>query len=178
MLTKAELRHAMRDRLPLPPDVRGTQSARICAAIAALPQWQTARTVAFFAPQPREPDIEQLWASAAGKIIAYPRMENDALTLHRLASLHELQPAKWGLREPVADATSVVAPQDVDLILIPGVAFTRAGARCGRGGGYYDRLLSELPASAFKIGVCFPHQITSELPTEPHDCWVDRVVWE
>ncbi len=178
MLTKSELRRAMRDRLPLPPDVRGEQSARICAAIAALPQWRAARCVAFFAPQPREPDIEQLWAHAAGKTVAYPRVENETLMLHGVGSLYELQSGKWGLREPIADSASLIALQSVDVLLVPGVAFTRQGARCGRGGGYYDRLLSELPASAFKIGVCFPMQVVGELPTEAHDCWVDQVVSE
>ena len=178
MLTKAELRHSMRDRLPLPPDLRGEQSARICATIAALPQWQVARRVALFAPQPREPDIEQLWAQVAGKMVAYPRVENETLVLHSVGSLHELQSGKWGLREPAADSASLIVPQSVDVILVPGIAFTRTGARCGRGGGYYDRLLSELAPSAFKIGVCFPLQLVGELPTEPHDYWVDRVIWE
>jgi 5-formyltetrahydrofolate cyclo-ligase len=64
------------------------------------------------------------------------------------------------------------------VILVPGVAFTRAGQRLGRGGGYYDRLLSALPAKAVRLGVCFELQIVDELPSEPHDMRVDGVVTE
>jgi 5-formyltetrahydrofolate cyclo-ligase len=166
----------MRDRLALPPDVRAEKSARICAAIAALPQWRLARVVALFAPQPREPDVDGMWAYAAEKTVAYPRMEAESLALHAVASLFELQPARWDLREPPPNAP--VAPAEVDLILVPGVAFTRAGARCGRGGGYYDRLLAALGPKTCKVGVCFALQIVEELPVEAHDLGVDLVIAE
>ncbi len=178
MPAKEQLRRAMRDRLPLPPDQRGEKSARICAAIAALPQWQCARTVALFAPQPREPDVELLWTHAFGKVICYPRVGTDGLSLYTVESLYELQPGQWNLREPVADPARLILPADVDLILLPGVAFTRVGARCGRGGGYYDRLLASLAARTCKVGVCFALQIVDELPTESHDVGVDFVIAE
>lgn len=178
MPDKEQLRRAMRDRLPLPPDQRGEKSARICAAIASLPQWHNARTVAFFAAQQREPDVELLWAQAAGKIVCYPRVADDGLNLYSVESPYELQPGQWGLREPIADSARLILPADVDLILVPGVTFTRTGTRCGRGGGYYDRLLASLSPRTCKIGVCFDFQIVSELPTEPHDIAVDVVIAE
>ena len=178
MPAKEQLRHAMRDRLPLPPDQRGEKSARICAAIAALPQWQCARTVALFAPQPREPDVELLWAHAFGKVLCYPRVGTDGLSLYSVESLYELQSGQWNLREPVAHPARLILPANVDLILVPGVAFTPAGARCGRGGGYYDRLLASLSPHTCKVGVCFDFQIVSELPMEPHDIGVDFVIAE
>ena len=178
MSAKDELRRAMRDRLPLPPDQRGVKSARICAAIAALPQWRNARTVALFAAQQREPDVELLWQHAIGKVVGYPRVEADGLSLFSVESLYELQSGQWNLREPIADPARLILPADVDLILVPGVAFTRSGARCGRGGGYYDRLLASLPAHTYKIGVCFDFQIVPELPIEPHDIGVDFVIAE
>lgn len=178
MPAKDELRRAMRDRLPLPPDQRGIKSARICAAIAALPQWHSARTVALFAAQQQEPDIELLWQQSVGKAVCYPRVRDDGLSLYSVESLYELQPGQWNLREPFADPSRLVPSADVDLILVPGVAFTRSGARCGRGGGYYDRLLSSLPAHVCKVGVCFDFQIVPELPIEPHDIGVDFVIAE
>ncbi len=63
-----------------------------------------------------------------------------------------------------------------DLLLLPGVAFTRSGARLGRGGGHYDRLLRAIPAAAF--GLAFELQIESALPLEPHDQRVRAVVTE
>ena len=178
MSAKNEIRRAMRDRLPLPTDQRGAKSARICAAITALPQWRSARTVAFFAPQQREPDVELLWQYAMGKVVCYPRVGADGLSLYSVESLYELQPGQWGLLEPIADPARLVIPADVDLILVPGVAFTRTGARCGRGGGYYDRLLASLSPHTCKVGVCFDFQIINELPNEPHDIGVDFIIAE
>ena len=178
MSAKDELRRAMRDRLPLPPDQRGVKSARICAAIAALPQWRNARTVALFAAQPREPDVELLWQQPGGKVLCYPRVAANGLSLFSVESLYELQSGQWNLREPIADPARLILPADVDLILVPGVAFTRTGARCGRGGGCYDRLLASLSSHTCKVGVCFDFQIVPELRMEPHDIGVDFVIAE
>jgi 5-formyltetrahydrofolate cyclo-ligase len=176
MPTKAELRRVMRERLSLPPDVRAEKSARICRAITALPQWRDAQTVALFAPQPREPDIDQLWSHARGKVVAYPRMEWENLALYAVDTLYDLQPARWDIREPLP--ANPVSPASVHLVLVPGVAFTRTGARCGRGGGFYDRLLALLPATAYRIGICYSFQLVDELPIEPHDLPVDLVITE
>ena len=173
MRSKTEIRRNIRAILQMPPDLRAEKSARLCEAIAASDAWRNARTVAIFAPQPREPDIELLWAHGAGKTFAYPRVVEDRLDLFCVASLHELAPGAFGLREPRADLTHAVAPDTLDLILVPGVAFTRNGGRLGRGGGFYDRLLASLPASTIKIGVCFASQLLTELPVEPHDQRVD-----
>ena len=168
----------MRSLLPLPPDQRGGKSADICRRIADSAEWWQAKTVALFAPQPREPDIEGLWAHAAGKTIAYPRVEDDRLALYSVPTLYDLHPARWGIREPAPDPARLVAPETVDLILVPGVAFTQAGARCGRGGGFYDRLLATLPIRTRSIGICFALQIVPELPAEPHDIPMDAVITE
>ena len=162
----------------MPPDLRAEKSARLCEAIAASDAWRNARTVAIFAPQPREPDIELLWSRGGGKAFAYPRIVEDRLDLFRVASLHELTPGAFGVREPRADLPCAIAPDSLDLVLIPGVAFTRSGERLGRGGGFYDRLLASLPAGVCKIGICFDSQILAELPVEPHDQRVDFLATE
>src|SRR6266446_7391665 len=178
MQSKEDIRRSIRAVLPEPPDIRAGKSARLCAAIAGSARWQNARTVVLFAPQPREPDVEMLWVHATGKTIAYPRVEDDRLGLYSVASLHELRPARWGIREPAADLMHAVAPDAVELILVPGTAFTREGTRMGRGGGFYDRLLAGLTPAACKIGVCFDYQIVPELPIEPHDQSVDFIATE
>jgi 5-formyltetrahydrofolate cyclo-ligase len=70
----------------------------------------------------------------------------------------------------------LVAPEEIDLILIPGLAFTRKGERLGRGGGYYDRFLARVGLRAVKLGICFKEQLLEELPIESHDARVDRVL--
>ena len=178
MPDKNQLRLSIRAMQPMPPDLRAEKSARLCDAIRLAEAWHTARTVAIFAPLPGEPDVEMLWAHAESRTFAYPRVEGDWLALHTVRSPLELQPRQWGLREPAANPGSAVAPDSMDLILVPGIAFSRSGARLGRGRGYYDRLLSTLPDHVCKIGVCFDFQLVPELPTDPHDQAVDLVATE
>ncbi len=178
MRSKIEIRRDISALLQMTPDARAENSARLCAAIAESDAWRSARTVAIFAPQPREPDVELLWMHGAGKSFAYPRVVEDRLDLFRVASLHELTPGAFGVREPVPKIEHAVAPEMLDLILVPGVAFTRDGERLGRGGGFYDRLLASLPAHTCKIGVCFDAQILHELPVEAHDQHMDSVATE
>ncbi len=160
------------------PDLRAEKSARLCAAIAASGAWIAARTVAIFAPLPHEPDVELLWAHGGGKVFAYPRVNGARIDLFTVASPHELAPGAFGVREPVADLARAAAPGDIDLILVPGAAFTRTGERLGRGGGFYDRLLAGLTARTVKVGTAFAVQLLEELPVEPHDQRVDFLATE
>jgi 5-formyltetrahydrofolate cyclo-ligase len=81
-------------------------------------------------------------------------------------------------------AITVVLPEDdpapgpssIDVVIVPGTAFTADGHRLGQGGGWYDRFLPRLRADATIVGVGFAPQIVDELPTEPHDVRMDRVV--
>ena len=67
-------------------------------------------------------------------------------------------------------------PAEIDFIVVPGVAFTAAGARMGRGRGYYDKYLSQSGFRGVKAGVCYAHQLVVELPVELHDVFMDYVV--
>ena len=119
-----------------------------------------------------------LWSRADGKSFAYPRVTEGRLDLYRVDSMYDLLPGAFGVREPSADSAHAVSPDTLDLILVPAVAFTNRGARLGRGGGFYDRLLASLPAHTCKIGVCFDSQILPDLPIEPHDQHVDFIATE
>ena len=178
MRSKTEIRQHISGMLRMTPDARAEKSARLCTAIAESPAWRDASTVAIFAPQPHEPDVELLWMHGDGKTFAYPRVTEDRLDLFRVTSLHELAPGAFGVREPRAEIGHAVAPETLDLILVPGVAFTADGARLGRGGGFYDRLLAWLAPRTCKIGVCFDSQLLPEMPVEPHDQHVDFIATE
>ena len=77
--------------------------------------------------------------------------------------------------EPTDDGT-VIPDDDIDMIVVPGIAFDRNRNRLGRGKGYYDRLLSDLKASA--VGLCFDFQLKDQIPVEPFDKKVDLVITE
>jgi 5-formyltetrahydrofolate cyclo-ligase len=124
-----------------------------------------------FASMPSEPDTDGLWARLAhdGKVLVLPRLVDVALV--PALGGDGLVAAVWGIREPRGAA---VDPATIDLVVVPGVAFTEAGARLGHGKAYYDRFLAGLAAA--KVGVCFDEQLVDELPMEPHDVWLDHVV--
>jgi len=69
-------------------------------------------------------------------------------------------------------------PTTVDVVVVPGVAFTPAGARLGQGGGWYDRFLAEVRPDCTLIGVGFDPQLVDALPTEAHDISLDIIVTE
>jgi 5-formyltetrahydrofolate cyclo-ligase len=155
---------------------RAEKSAMISARLRKL------KGVVFgFAPMRFEPD----WTNAIGRdrtggigkdwTLALPRIENGKLSFHRVTDLSALVPGPFGTREPVFLGDEI-PPAEADVILTPGVAFDRSGARLGRGGGFYDRLLADGSLKARRIAVCFTCQIVERVPVESHDAPVDEIV--
>ncbi len=169
----------MRQRLSELGAARAQKSAALTSAVAERVANVGAKRVAIFSPLPSEPDLEGLWRRNASRF-CYPRVLGKTLEFVDVSRLEDLSTSPWhpGIRESTDIAALVVAPGEIDVILVPGLAFTRDGARLGRGGGYYDRYLATMPASTLKIGVCFAVQIVASLPTEPHDQRVDTVATE
>ena len=175
---KEVLRARQRQRLAqLGPEERRARSVKLLARLVALPAWQAARRVLIFAPLPNEPDLDLLWTNGglAGKECAYPRVDGMQMHLLRVGALADLQPARWGLREPPMNAQALPLAS-FDLVLVPGLAFDADGVRLGRGGGFYDRLLAGKIAETFALGVAFASQITAGLPLAPHDVRMDGVL--
>lgn len=79
--------------------------------------------------------------------------------------------ASWNLRARIS-----CDPAEIDLLVVPGVAFAPIGSRLGRGRGYYDRYLAQPGFRAATVGVCYRHQLVDDLPAEPHDRPVGCVV--
>jgi 5-formyltetrahydrofolate cyclo-ligase len=176
--TKTLMRARAREVLAaLTPEGSAAASAEIRRRIQALPEWEAARTAAFYAAQPTEPDLAAL-LKAGGKEFCFPRTAGSMLEFHRCNTEELLRPGPWKLREPDPAHCPVIAAGKIDLLLIPGLAFTRAGGRLGRGGGYYDRFLSGAHPRAVKIGVCYHAQLVPALPLEAHDLEMDLVVTE
>jgi 5-formyltetrahydrofolate cyclo-ligase len=97
---------------------------------------------------------------------------------HRVTSVADLHAGKLGVMEPVLSACEAVAG-DLDVVLLPGMAFNRLnGARLGRGRGYYDRVLERLPPEKLRIGICFHLQLHEAVPLESHDRHVQAIVTE
>ena len=164
----------------LPPAVRAEASVRIAARVLALPQWTAARAVLLTLPFRSEWDTVPVAraALAEGKRVVVPRVDAPArvLDLHRIASLaDDIVPGYRGIPEP-RDTLPLAAMDEVDLALVPGVAFDEHGRRLGYGGGYYDRLLPLLRREAPRIAGAFDEQVVPAVPAAAHDLGVDLVV--
>lgn len=83
-----------------------------------------------------------------------------------------LELGAFHIEEPVGEDT--VNPDEIELVVVPAVAYDRKGNRLGRGKGFYDRLLAETRAT--KIGVAYEFQMLDEIPAEPHDVRMDMVI--
>lgn len=174
---KARERLAARERrkaIPMP--LRRAKEQRIRDAVHALPEMKRANLVGCYVGVHSEVDtrvlIEELLSQevrVAVPVVTPP----EHMQLAEIESLGDLRPGAHDIPEPPPGARVLVS--DVDALLIPGLLFTRAGHRLGNGGGYYDRLLRELPA-ATRIGLAYAEQVVAELPMEAHDEPLDIVV--
>lgn len=176
-MTKPELRKAIRARLAaLPLEILAEKSAAICQSVAHTHEWHDSRTVGFFSPLPSEPNIDLLWAVLGERTVCYPRIAGDDLVFIQVPSREALlESTRWNLLEPPHRDEHVVPVSGMDLLFVPGMAFTTDGHRMGRGKGYYDRLLARPDFHASAFGVCFTEQLVPHLPMEDHDRPVSRV---
>jgi 5-formyltetrahydrofolate cyclo-ligase len=167
-------------RLRLGAGERAARSRAACERLVALDLFRTATTVALYAAIGAEADPlpAARAAHAAGKRIAWPRLQPGTRVLAFGACAPEdLVAGERGTRHPPADSATVPLAE-VDLIVVPGVAFDAGGRRLGRGGGYYDATLAALPERARRVGLAFDLQVAREVPGEPHDVAVHAVVTE
>ena len=168
---KARIRAEL-NAIRIRPEERELDSSLICDRIQLLEAWKKAKIILLFAPLPDEPDVLRLYDCS--KIICFPRYKADrGYEAAIINNLKDLVPGKFGIREPSGKCAKVEAA-DIDLTLVPGVAFGRNRSRLGRGRGFYDRWLMQLAGR--RIGVGFDHQLVSGIPTEPHDVQLDLVV--
>lgn len=105
-----------------------------------------------------------------GKIIAFPKVKGQNMDFFEVKSLEELEPGYFDIPEP---PETTPAPKG-DLIIVPGVAFSKKGERLGYGGGFYDRFLEH--HKVYTIGVAYDFQIMNSLPTEEHDMKLNEII--
>ncbi|WP_182867103.1 5-formyltetrahydrofolate cyclo-ligase [Stieleria mannarensis] len=169
--TAAEARRAQSDKRQL--------SRQVTDRIASMPQYAAARCVLWYVhvrDEVRTQDVlcEMLNESdREGKRIAVPYCDGDELRLFDLRGGDDLSVGAFGILEPRAErrgqADRMVSANELDLIVVPGVAFDALGGRLGHGRGYYDRLLSGVAAETVLVGAAFECQIVPEIPMDRHD---------
>ena len=148
-------------------------SERLCRHICDMEVVQQCSTIALFISLNDEPQTSTLIEELRGsKRIVIPRIEGEEMEFYDITE--GVEKGAFGIMEPIA--TTPISPSDIDVMVVPGVVFTREGARCGRGKGFYDKYLSHNGFRAYTIGVCYPCQIVDNLPTEEHDKVMETVV--
>lgn len=172
---KAQMRLEMKARRALLNEsARARASWLLCDALNDWLRNRTETRIAIYLARPFEISLDTLARGLikAGKTVCAPRVdvENGRMRFHRLNDIDETTRGPWGVREPITD--EIVRPE---LVFAPGSAFDEEGRRLGTGGGWYDRVLADIP---LKVGVVFDGQIVDEVPIEPHDIRMDWVASE
>ena len=156
---------------------RTRASAILCAKLAADADFQRASLIASFAPLRSELDPTASTTKSMARL-CYPRVASEgAIVFHEVPCPGELASGSFGVMEPVPGLHRVVRLEEIDVVLVPGLAFEPdSGGRLGRGGGYYDRFLAAETLRATKIGVCHSLQVRRDIPLLDHDIRVDRLI--
>ena len=153
------------------------QSQQVCEQLERLVAERKPATVALFSPLPDEVNVAPLIGSLACRVVL-PRVGD------RADGTPEMEFFDYAPQAMASGAYGIIEPQegepccveDIDFMVVPGVAFASDGRRLGRGKGYYDRYLSQEGFRAFCVGVCYACQLCEDIPAEAHDKRVDAVI--
>jgi 5-formyltetrahydrofolate cyclo-ligase len=179
---KALRKLVLAQRDALDAATRREASAAISRRLCADPRYASAQVVAAYASFGSEFDTSAflMEVMAQGKVLVLPRIDkaNARLELRRIADPQkDLVSGVWGIQEPALHCESLPV-EAVDFMLVPGVAFTRAGDRLGYGGGYYDRLMTGLRPQVPRIAAAYSMQVVGAVPMGERDQPVTAVVTE
>ncbi|WP_170007665.1 5-formyltetrahydrofolate cyclo-ligase [Bacillus fonticola] len=179
-MDKEAIRRQVWTRLKaIPAEERLQKTAAVHQALFTSSFWNISHTVAVTVSTPREIDtihiIKQAWKE--NKCVVVPKCFPDTRTMRFfvLEQFDQLEVVYSGLKEPKVNETEEYPIEHIDLLIVPGVAFTKAGERLGVGGGYYDRLLAA-HSEMTTIALCLQEQLFTSLPMEPHDQFVQHVL--
>jgi 5-formyltetrahydrofolate cyclo-ligase len=181
MITKTCLRrHVAAQRAALSASAILQKSAAIAEHVMALAPFCNSQTPMVYLALAQEVQTWRLieYARQQRKRVAVPVVRGGTLVAVELPTeAAQLHRGAYGILEPQCP-TTVVHPEDIDCVLVPGLAFDRQGGRVGFGRGYYDRFLGQLPATARYCGLAFRLQIVSHVPQMPYDICMHYVVTE
>ena len=185
---KSQLRRKAYDARNAQPN-KDEVSTLAMAKLVELPEYREAQTVLWYLDCRSELRTRHALPAALNgdKRIVVPYCTTDEhgankLGLWLLESIEEMVVGKWNILEPPRDrwneAGKVIAPEELDFVMVPGVGFDRRGGRMGNGQGYYDRLLQSVRLNCKLVAPCYESQLMGEIAMGPHDVYMDKVVTE
>lgn len=170
---KKKLRREMiAQRVQLTPECQQEEAARMCRKIVDHLAFKQSKTILFYMPFRGEADvrpaIEAAWKQ--GKRVALPRVDKGEknMTLWLIDNFLQLEKGAYGILEPKKREVAGITPAELDLVIVPGVAFDLDGYRIGYGGGYYDRFFAKW-RSVVRLGVGYSFQVVPTVYPEDHD---------
>ncbi|EEL49302.1 MULTISPECIES: 5-formyltetrahydrofolate cyclo-ligase [Bacillus cereus group] len=164
----------------LPKEQHKTLSEQIVFSLYEQKEWKDAQTIGITLSMENEVNtyaiIEQAWRE--GKKVAVPKCnrETRTMTFRQITNFDQLETVYMNLREPIPALTVEVEANEMELLFVPGVAYTRRGERIGYGGGYYDRYLAEYEGKT--LSLAFDFQMVNYIPTESFDQNVQKIITE
>lgn len=144
-----------------------------------LKEYKMAKTISSYVSKDKEVDTINIINKSLniGKNVCVPLVikNNNFLEMRKVQSINDLKTGSFNILEP-KESTQVVNPKDIDIFLIPGIAFTQKGERIGRGGGYFDKFLSK--CEGVKVGLAYEFQVFDWFPNQSHDIKMDILITE
>jgi len=179
VIDKKEIRNHMKAKLTrLSKPVYEDLSNKIAQTLFIQEDWKEANVVGITISRFPEVDtyhiIRKAWE--AGKQVAVPKClpSERKLAFRIITHFSQLESVYYGLSEPIESKTAKIEPNDIDLLIVPGLGFTREGCRLGFGGGYYDRFLPDYHGKT--ISLAFDLQLIPTIPVEEHDQPVQKII--
>lgn len=178
-MDKKSIRRQMKELLSgISKETYDHDSNKIAQNLYQQEEWKNSNIIGITISRKPEVDtypiIKKAWEE--GKCVVVPKCSpmDKGLSFRTLTDFSQLESVYFGLLEPIVEETAEINPEKIDLLIVPGLAFTREGYRIGFGGGYYDRLLSSFTAKT--ISLAFPEQIISQFPIEKYDIPVSKII--
>ena len=168
---KEKLRSLASSIAPTTPE----ESAAITVTVRNVLLRHDWRVVLTFLAMPGEVDLGDLRNDPGLRLAVTRTPRTGPLTIHALEEPLERHP--FGYMQPRADA-SPIAPDGIEVVLVPGLLFARDGGRLGHGKGYYDKLLSSFHHRPYLIGATVDRRVVDVLPMTHHDVWMDAIATE
>ena len=158
----------------------GRKSAEISKKLFSLPEFEESKVVMFYVSFENEVATPNMIEKALelGKKVCVPisKPKEKGVVAGFIKSLSDLEKKPNGLMEP--KKVVVCDPKEIDLIVVPGVVFDKEGYRIGYGGGFYDKLIRQVPRKTKAIGLCFEQNVEKRLPRQSHDAKMNKIVTE
>lgn len=176
-------KHLLREKIKkliknISEEEKKKESYIIQKKLEALAYFRKAKVIMFYWALPGEPDLKDLIRKVkqGKKIVALPLIKGRDIKAYRFTSSKDLRKNRLGFLQPKEETSREIPLKNIDVVLVPGLAFDKKNRRLGRGKGYYDRFLKKLPPETIKIGIAFNCQFLNYLPSALQDERVDLVI--